>query len=71
MSLNCNEDVARFYFYASQTESMIITTARFYHALREVEKSANDIRAGLDNKIPGDLLDLDICRYLHYLGEIK
>lgn len=52
------------------TESTIVTNARHYHALKEVEKSLTDIRAGLDNKLPGDLLSLDIRHCLHYLGEI-
>jgi tRNA modification GTPase len=53
-----------------QTESTIITNARHYHALKEVEKSLIDIKRGLDEKLPGDLLALDIRRCLHYLGEI-
>ena len=53
-----------------QLENTIITNARHYHALKEVEKSLADIRLGLDNKLPGDLLALDIRRCLHYLGEI-
>lgn len=53
-----------------QTEGTIVTNARHYHALKEVEKSLSDIKKGLDNKIPGDLLALDIRRCLHYLGEI-
>ena len=53
-----------------QTESTIVTNARHYHALKEVERSLSDIRRGLDEKIPGDLLALDIRRCLHYLGEI-
>jgi tRNA modification GTPase len=53
-----------------QTENTIITNARHYHALKEVAKSLDDIKAGLDNKLPGDLLSLDIRRCLHYLGEI-
>lgn len=53
-----------------QQEGTIVTNARHYHALNEVAKSLSDIRAGLDNKIPGDLLALDIRRCLHYLGEI-
>jgi tRNA modification GTPase len=53
-----------------QTENTVITNARHYHALKEVEKSLSDIRAGLDNQLPGDLLALDIRRCLHYLGEI-
>ena len=40
------------------------------HALKEVEKSLTDIKKGLDKKLPGDLLALDIRRCLHYLGEI-
>lgn len=52
------------------TEDTIVTNARHYHALKEVEKSLHDIREGLDKKIPGDLLALDIRRCLYYLGEI-
>lgn len=51
-------------------ESTVVTNARHYHALKEVEKSLNDIQHGLDNKLSGDLLALDIRRCLHYLGEI-
>lgn len=54
----------------SQAESTIVTNARHYHALKEVEKSLGDIKMGLDHKLPGDLLALDIRRCLHYLGEI-
>lgn len=53
-----------------QTEDMIITNARHYHALKEVQKSLTDIRKGLDDNIPGDLLASDIRRCLYYLGEI-
>ncbi|MEQ1678623.1 MAG: tRNA uridine-5-carboxymethylaminomethyl(34) synthesis GTPase MnmE [Chitinophagaceae bacterium] len=53
-----------------QTESTIVTNARHYHALKEVAKSLDDIKQGLDNELPGDLLSLDIRRCLHYLGEI-
>lgn len=53
-----------------ETENTIVTNARHYHALKEAAQSLNDIKAGLDNKLPGDLLALDIRRCLHYLGEI-
>ena len=53
-----------------QTENTIITNARHYHALQQVAGSLSDIRSGLDNQLPGDLLALDIRRCLHYLGEI-
>jgi len=53
-----------------QAENTIITNARHYHALQQVAGSLHEIKAGLDNKLPGDLLSLDIRRCLHYLGEI-
>ena len=53
-----------------QAENTVITNARHYHALKEVEKSLDDILNGLNNKLPGDLLALDIRRCLQYLGEI-
>ena len=54
----------------TNAESTIVTNARHYHALKEVEKSLADIKDGLNNNLPGDLLALDIRRCLHYLGEI-
>lgn len=53
-----------------QMESTVITNARHYEALRHVDQSLKDIKEGLDSKLPGDLLSLDIRRCLHYLGEI-
>jgi tRNA modification GTPase len=52
------------------TENTIITNARHYEALQKVQESLGDIRKGLDEKIPGDLLALDIRRCLHYISEI-
>lgn len=52
------------------SDDTIVTNARHYHALKEVQKSLDEIHQGLDNSIPGDLLALDIRRCLHYLGEI-
>lgn len=52
------------------TESAIVTNARHYVALKEVQQSLADIKNGLDNHLPGDLLSLDVRRCLHYLGEI-
>ncbi|MDN3654566.1 tRNA uridine-5-carboxymethylaminomethyl(34) synthesis GTPase MnmE [Ferruginibacter paludis] len=52
------------------SESVIVTNARHQQALQQVERSLNDIEAGLNNAIPGDLLALDIRRCLHYISEI-
>jgi len=52
------------------SENTIITNARHFHALRELNQSLDDIKEGLDNKISTDLIALDIRRGLHFLGEI-
>jgi len=52
------------------TENTIVTNARHYEALKEVDRSLADIKEGMDNKITGDLLALDIRRCLHYISEI-
>jgi tRNA modification GTPase len=54
----------------TQTESTIVTNARHYHALQQVGDSLATIHKGLDDRLPGDLLALDIRHCLHYLGEI-
>ncbi len=51
-------------------ENIVITNARHYEALQQVDISLGDIRCGITNNIPADLLTLDIHRCLHYLGEI-
>lgn len=51
-------------------EDTIVTNARHYTALQEVLSALRDVKQGLDNQLPGDLLSLDIRRCLHYLGEI-
>jgi tRNA modification GTPase len=53
-----------------ETENIIITNARHYEALQKISDSLTDIQNGLDNKISGDLIALDIRRCLYYLGEI-
>jgi tRNA modification GTPase len=52
------------------TESTIVTNARHYASLLQVQHSISDIHQGMDDHISGDLLALDIRRCLHYLGEI-
>ena len=53
-----------------ETENIIITNARHYEALKKVNDALIDITNGLDEKISGDLIALDIRTCLHYLGEI-
>jgi len=55
---------------APATESVVVTNARHYEALKQVHQSLSDIQSGLDNNIPGDLLALDIRHCLHFISEI-
>lgn len=52
------------------SEDTIISNARHYEALVQVQQCLDDIAKGLDNQLPGDLLALDIRHCLYYLGEI-
>jgi tRNA modification GTPase len=52
------------------TENVIVTNARHYHSLLQVQGALDDVEAGMNAAIPGDLLSLDIRRCLQYLGEI-
>ncbi len=54
----------------SATEGTVVTNARHFHALQKVAISLAYIRQGLDEKLPGDLLSLDIRTCLQWLGEI-
>jgi tRNA modification GTPase len=55
---------------ASLQNDTIVTNARHYGALQQVHQSLTDIKAGLTNVLPGDLLALDIRRCLHFISEI-
>ena len=52
------------------TENVVVTNARHYAALQQVHQSLTDIKAGLDEGTPSDLVALDIRRCLHYISEI-
>lgn len=53
-----------------RSESVVVTNARHYGALRQVEDALRDIEQGLEARLSGDLVALDIRRCLQYLGEI-
>ena len=55
---------------AVATDNSIVTNARHYEALQQIQQSLLDITTGLDNKLSGDLLAPDIRKCLYYLGEI-
>jgi tRNA modification GTPase len=51
-------------------ENTIVTNARHVQALQQVANNLSAIQIGLSNKIPGDLLAIDIRQCLYHLGEI-
>jgi tRNA modification GTPase len=53
-----------------ETENIVVSNARHFAALQQVQKSLDHIKAGLDNELSGDLLAPDIRHTLHFLGEI-
>ena len=73
---NLNVDVLkdRLFEAAVQEQSLsqetLVTNTRHIAALEKVQESLEEIINGLTNKLPGDLLALDIKSCLHFLGEI-
>ena len=55
---------------AIQTEATVVTNARHYASLLSVAESIAWVQTGMDNRISGDLLAIDIRNCLHRLGEI-
>ncbi|MCX6297733.1 MAG: tRNA uridine-5-carboxymethylaminomethyl(34) synthesis GTPase MnmE [Bacteroidetes bacterium] len=51
-------------------ESTIVTNARHYDALNQLNQALTDVSQGLADFVTGDLLALDIRQCLHYLGLI-
>jgi len=52
------------------TENTIITNARHFEALQQVQRSLDSIKKGLEEKHSGDLLTPDIHQCLHYISII-
>jgi len=52
------------------SNDVIITNIRHYEALINVSQSLERVLTGLENKVPEDLIALDIRQAIHYLGEI-
>jgi tRNA modification GTPase len=52
------------------SNDIIITNMRHYEALLHVSDSLARVLSGIDNKIPEDLIAIDIRQSIHYLGQI-
>jgi tRNA modification GTPase len=51
-------------------EGVIITNIRHYEALSKVTESLERVLSGLNEKLPEDLIAIDVRQAIHYLGEI-
>ncbi|RYF48076.1 MAG: hypothetical protein EOO39_47470 [Cytophagaceae bacterium] len=47
-----------------RTEGTIVTNARHFDSLQKIAVSVHEVRQGLDNNIPSDLIALDRVQYL-------
>ena len=56
--------------FKNDKDQTLITNARHYSALLKTNKSISNIKKGLSNNIPGDLLSIDIKEAIENLGEI-
>ncbi len=52
------------------TEGSIVTNIRHLSILQKIAVALEDIKQGMANDIPGDLIALDIRQALHYIGEL-
>jgi tRNA modification GTPase len=52
------------------TEAVVVTNMRHVEALQKLANCLQDIKNGIEQHLPGDLLALDIRQALHYLGTI-
>ena len=52
------------------SSSLIITNSRHYTALSKAKKEINNVKGGLKNNVPSDLLTIDLKQVLYHLGEV-
>ena len=52
------------------TDQTIVTNTRHLQSLKEIKNTVDEIKIGLENHLPGDLLAISIRTCLYHLGEI-
>ena len=52
------------------SNKLIITNSRHYTALSNAKKEINNVKSGLKNNVPSDLLTVDLKQVLYHLGEV-
>ncbi|SFR48320.1 tRNA modification GTPase trmE [Robiginitalea myxolifaciens] len=53
-----------------QNQDPVVSNSRHYEALLNAQKAIDEVKRGLSEEIPADLLSVDINQALHHLGEI-
>lgn len=53
-----------------QNQDPIVSNSRHYEALLNSQRAIDEVKRGLEEDIPSDLLSVDINQALHHLGEI-
>ena len=51
-------------------DGVLVTNARHYEALTHIRTALSQVKEGLHNRLPADLVSIDLRDALHYLGEI-
>jgi tRNA modification GTPase len=62
--------VQRFHVEKVKMGDVLVTNLRHFQNLSETNATLDRVLYGMDNKVTGDLLAMDIRQALHYLGEI-
>jgi len=57
-------------FSASQADQTLISNSRHLSALTKAHKALEEVQAGMEGGLSGDLLSIDIRTVLHHIGEI-
>ncbi|MBS1544284.1 MAG: tRNA uridine-5-carboxymethylaminomethyl(34) synthesis GTPase MnmE [Bacteroidetes bacterium] len=64
------EIVKRFHIEKVKQGDVVVTNSRHYEALRLTSEALERALNGLDSKVTGDFIAMDVRQALHYLGEI-
>jgi len=66
----CNRIVARFSMQQVKQGDVLVTNLRHYHALQQTRQALGRVATGIDSRLTGDFIAMDIRQALHFLGEI-
>lgn len=62
--------LSTFHVHEVRQGDVLVTNLRHYHKLMETNQSLQQVLTGLDSKVTGDFLAMDIRQALYHLGEI-